>query len=122
MKSCEFLPPSQTVFLACHDCLVSCQKSLANAGGMLTNGVAWFAGIKWEGILRVQFTVPVTPQVFHKVVYECKNYQLAPKRDSQEAGELVNDTETVTLDRDDIVKVFGAVRLQYLPGLVHETS
>lgn len=66
--------------------------------------------IKWEGILRVQFTVPVTPQVFHKVFYECKNYQLAPKKDSQEAGELVNDTETVILDRDDIVKVFGAAR------------
>ena len=59
----------------------------------------------------MQFTVPVTPQVFHKVFYECKNYKLAPKGDSQEAGELVNDTETVTLDRDDIVKVFGAVRL-----------
>lgn len=62
----------------------------------------------------MQFTVPVTPQVFHKVFYECKNYQLAPKKDSQEAGELVNDTETVILDRDDIVKVFGAVRL--MPG------
>lgn len=69
------------------------------------------AGIKWDGILQVQFTVPVTPEIFHKVFYDCKNYQLAPQGSSQEAGELVNDTETVTLDRDDIVKVFGAVSL-----------
>ena len=58
----------------------------------------------------MQFTVPVTPQVFHKVFYNCQNYKVAPAG-SQEAGELVDDNETVTLDRDDIVKVFGVVRL-----------
>ena len=46
----------------------------------------------------MQFTVPEAPEVFHKVFYECKNYRLAPKGDSHEAGELVNDTEAVTLD------------------------
>ena len=68
------------------------------------------AGIKWGGVLQVQFTVPVTPQVFHKVFYKCQNYKVAPAS-SQEAGELVNDNETVTLNRDDIVKVFGVVSL-----------
>ena len=62
------------------------------------------------GILQVQFIIPVTPQVFHKVFYNCQSYKVAPPS-SQEAGELVDDNETVTLDRDDIVKVFGVVSL-----------
>ena len=77
------------------------------------------AGIKWGGILQVQFTVPVVPQIFHKVFYNCQNYQVAPAS-SQEAGELVDDNETVTLDRDDIVKVFGVVSL--LPVLHAHTN
>lgn len=73
------------------------------------------AGIKWDGVLQVQFTVPVAPQVFHKIFYNCQNYKAAPagnqEAGNQEAGELVDDTSTVTLDRDDIVNVFGEVSL-----------
>lgn len=68
------------------------------------------AGIKWDGVLQVQFSVPVAPQVFHKIVYVCQNYKAAPAS-NQEAGELVDDNSTVILDRDDIVKVFGEVSL-----------
>lgn len=58
----------------------------------------------------MQFTVPVAPQVFHKIFYNCQNYKAAPAS-NQEAGELVDDTSTVTLDREDIVNVFGEVSL-----------
>ena len=85
-----------------------CCVSLVGFQGLTLGGMT--AGIKWGGILQVQFTVPVTPQVFHKVFYKCQNYKVAPAS-SQEAGELVDDNETVTLDRDDIVKVFGVVSL-----------
>ena len=77
------------------------------------------AGIKWGGVLQVQFTVPVTSQIFHKVFYDWINHQVPPAS-SQEAGELVDDSETVTLDRDAIVKVFRVVCL--LAGLCMHTK
>ena len=59
-------------------------------------------------MLQVQFTISVTPLVFRKTFSGCKTYARAPVS-SQEPGELVDDTSSVTMDRDDIVKVFGVV-------------
>ena len=72
------------------------------------------AGIKWGGLLQVHFTVCVECDIFNKVFNGCK--RTCSTADTQEPGELPQprDTVTVTLDRDDLVRVFGAVSmLQY---------
>ena len=72
------------------------------------------AGIKWGGLLQVHFTVDVECDIFNKVFNGCK--RTCSTADAQEPGELPQprDTVTVTLDRDDLVRVFGAVSmLQY---------
>ena len=74
------------------------------------------AGIRWGGVLQVQFKTPVEPEVFAKVFHGCKTEFSGCKREAaacnQEPGELAEqiDTTTVKLDRDDMLRIFGKVR------------
>lgn len=77
-----------------------------------------FAGIKWGGALSVEFKTDVEPSVFAKVFDGCKRGRSNRPLYTQEPGELPRrcDTETVYLDRDDMLRIFGKVSMNAVFG------
>ena len=75
------------------------------------NGQSAFAGIKWGGVLLVEFNTTVEPEVFDKVFDGCiRRWSF---KATQEPGELLQKgvTETIDLDRDDMLRIFGKVSM-----------
>ena len=72
------------------------------------------AGIKWGGILQVEFETNVEPEVFAKAFDGCKRVRPTRKQEpncEQEPGEVPpDDSVTVQLNKEDMLRVFGKVK------------